>query len=41
MKRSIVLGVIVTIGAASMTAAGFRGAPQGAAQTAPKVAVIE
>ena len=41
MTRAIVLGVVVTVGAVSMTAAGFRGAPQGAAQPAPKVAEIE
>ena len=41
MKRGIVLGTVVTIGALSMTAVGFRGAPQGSVQQVPKVAEIE
>jgi len=41
MKRGIVLGVVVAVGALSMTAVGARGVSQGSAQQAPKVAEIE
>jgi cyclase len=41
MRRSIVLCALVTIGALSMVVTARQGAPQGAAQNAPKVIVEE
>ena len=41
MKRAVLLGMVVTVGALSITAAGFQGASQGPASQARKVAEIE
>jgi glyoxylase-like metal-dependent hydrolase (beta-lactamase superfamily II) len=41
MKRGILLGVLVTVGAMTMTAVGARGVSQGTAQQGPKAVEVE